>query len=143
MAFLQAYADPAILYNQVTYTLANPANIEYNFNEHDFIMHTSVITGKHTIYSKGTYYRASMDLLNLTYSLYDNLIALRGKTVTFYPYGTANIVIGQSTYDAISMSMIVTAVKFFHVDNALWTDACYIEMESESYYELDLNLQGI
>ena len=142
MATFYSDAAPAIVSGQTTITLANYANNEFDYNTPDYIMHTSAITGKRTLVAKGTYTKIALDLLDITYALYASLKACRGTTVTFYPYGTANITIGQATYTAPSFSALVTEVRFFHLNQALFCDACHIEMESESYYELALSLVG-
>lgn len=133
---------PVIITNTGTITLTNCLKPEYSFNDHDFILHKSVITGKRTIVSKGTYASARLLMHSFTYAQYLLLKALRGTVVTFYPYGNTTIVYGSTTYNLPSITMIVTKAKFFHFDNLTFTDGCMLEMESESYYELSLTGAG-
>ena len=130
--------NPKISYGGNTYELTNCANPEYSFAEHDFIMHVSAINGKRTLVSKGEYISAKIDVFGLSYSQYLALRSCIGQKVTFYPYGSANIYIGEDTYTALSLSMLVTELRFYHMDNKLWTDAVHIEMESEEYADNEL-----
>ncbi|HNX38833.1 MAG TPA: hypothetical protein PL124_12080 [Candidatus Cloacimonadota bacterium] len=134
---------PVIVAGTTTHQLVNYANCEYNYDEHDFILHTSKLTGKRTLISKGTYFSAQMTLRGLTYSLYTALRALRvGTAVTFYPYGQSNITIGGSVYTAPSITVLITKAAFFHLNNTLWRDGLLLEMASEGYYELTLTSAG-
>jgi hypothetical protein len=124
---------PTIKSGGTTYTLTEFADPEYNFNEHDFKLHTSVITGKRTLVSKGKYCTAKLSMYGLSYSLADTLRGLIGTKVTFYPYGTGNITVGTDAYQPLQISMLVVQAKFYHKDSLLWKDACNIEMVSEEY----------
>lgn len=122
--------------------LTNACNIEYNWNEHELILHKSVITGKETLVSKGTRAVASLDVIDLTYAQYATLKATLGKSVTFYPYGTENLMVGETAYLAPSITMLVKTLKPYHLNNINYCDAVHIIMESQSYYELALELVG-
>jgi len=124
---------PAVKSSGTTYTLTEFADPEYNFNEHDFKLHTSVITGKRTLVSKGKYCTAKLSLYGLSYSLADTLRGLIGTAVTFYPYGTGNTTIGTDVYSPLQIGMLVMQAKFYHKDNLLWKDACVLEMVSAEY----------
>jgi hypothetical protein len=102
-----------------------------------------VITGKETLVSKGTRAVAALDVIGLTYAQYRTLKGLRtSAVVTFYPYGKDNITIGENTYTAPSVSMLVKAVKPYHMNEVNYCDAVHIEMESQSYYELAMAVVG-
>lgn len=122
--------------------LTNWMDPDYNFNEHDFIMHTSVVTGKRTIVPKGTYFSAKLTLLGFTYSLYSSLKVIRGAVVTFYPYGEGTVTLNNTTYNLPSIVCIVKKVKFFHANQRRFTDGCFVELDSQDYYELALTVSG-
>lgn len=140
---IDASGRTAIINNGSDISLTNICNIDYNWNEHEFILHKSVITGKETLVSKGTRAVTALDVIGLTYAQYRTLKGLRTSTaVTFYPYGKDNVVIGESTYTAPSISMLVKAVKPYHMNEVNYCDAVHIEMESQSYYELAMAVVG-
>lgn len=135
--------DPVIVTSApATITLTNTLDPDYNFNEHDFIMHTSVINGKRTIVAKGTYFAAKLTLVGFTYTLYASLKGLRGSVVTFYPYGQGTVTLSNTVYDLPSITCLVKRVKFFHINNQRYTDGCILELDSQSYYELALTVSG-
>lgn len=135
-------ADPVVVNGATSVTLTGCEMPELDFNEHDFILHKSVVTGKRKIVSKGTYFSARVNLRGFTYTVYGNLKAMRGATVTFYPYGTGNITIGGVTYSAPSITCLCTKAKFYHHNNMIFTDGCLLELVSEGYYELALTVAG-
>jgi hypothetical protein len=141
MPIFEAYGDPIVTYNTTATTLTN-SMAELDYNEPDLIMHESVITGKRTVVVKGTRFKAKISLRGMSYSIYSTVKSWLGKTVTLQPYGSGNVVIGATTYTAPSITCLVTKVKFYHLDNLLFKDACLLEMESESYYELALSVVG-
>lgn len=131
--------NPKIITNTpATIELTPLVSLEMDYNESDFIMHKSVITGKHTIKFKGCYTAGKVHLQGFTYALYLLLKPLRGQVVSFYPYGVGTIVIGSTTYDLPFITMICTRAKFYHADNKKYKDGCLLEFISESYYELGL-----
>lgn len=129
---------PALKVGTSNILLQNACNIDYDWNDHDFVLHKSVITGKETLVSRGTRSVASIDVHGVNYSQYVQLKVLKGRAVTFYPYGPENITIGGTTYTAPTVTMLVKNVKPYHVNEVNYCDAVRIEMESESYYELNM-----
>lgn len=140
---LDTGSDPVIITaTPTTITLTNWMEPDYSFNEHDFIMHTSVVNGKRTIVPKGTYFSAKLTLVGFAYSLYSSLKGIRGATVTFYPYGQGTVTLANTTYDLPGIVCLVKKVKFFHSNNRRYTDGCLLELDSQSYYELALTVAG-
>jgi hypothetical protein len=135
-------AAPSIVSGQTTITLANFAKPDYSFDEHDYILHKSVITGKRTIYLRGHYFTARIHVFGMSYADYNSLRTLDGTAITFYPYGSGNITINNTTYTAPSITCIMRC-RFYHLNERLWTDAVILDMESESYANSPLNLQTV
>lgn len=134
---------PVIIAGENTYTLTDFAEPEYDWDQHEYLLHTSKLTGKRILVSKGQYASFKILLRGLTKTAYEGLRGLKtGSAVTFYPYGIANITIDGGVYTAPSVSVIVTQAKRFHLNQTLWRDAMLIEMISQDYAEMELELSG-
>ena len=141
MPIFEGYGDPIVTYITTATTLSNSFT-ELDYNEPDIIMHESVITGKRTAVVKGSRFKAKICLRGMSYATYSTVKGWLGKQVALQPYGSGIVVIGATTYTAPSITCLVTKTKFYHLDNLLFKDACLIEFESESYYELALSVVG-
>lgn len=135
------YQNPKITYGANTYELPL-CQPDDDWDETDFIMHTSVYTGKRTMVYKGTYCKATIRISNLPYATHAQYKAFRGKTVTLYPYGSGSITQGDVTYVLPSITMICTKVKYYHINSAIYTDACLIELVSEGYKDFAMSVVG-
>lgn len=135
------YQNPKIVYLGTTYEL--PLCLpDYDWDESDFIMHTSVYTGKRTMVYKGTYCKATIRISNLAYATHAQYKAFRGKTVILYPYGSGSITQGDISYTLPSIKMICTKVKYYHMNSAIYTDACLIELVSVGYKDFSMTVVG-
>lgn len=135
------YNHPKIVWSGTTIELQS-CMPEYDWDESDFIMHTSVLTGKRTIVYKGSYFKATIRIPNLTYTNYNAYKAFRGKTVVLWPYGTAAQIQGGTSYTPPSLTALVTKVKYYHQNSAIYTDACIIELISEGYKDFTIVAGG-
>jgi len=130
-------ADPKIVYGQTTYTLDNPV-VEYDWNESDYILHESIITGYLTIEERGERARAKIRALGVTWAKYVGYRLFAGKVVTFYPYGTDRLTIGQTEYNPPSFTAIVLQVKPYHSGGLIGTYNVLIDLVSQGYYTLTM-----
>ena len=135
------YRNPKIVYAGFTHELPS-CMPEYDWDESDFILHTSIVTGVRTIVHKGTYFKATIRIPNFLYTNYNTYKAWRGQTVTFYPYGTEAQVQGGISYTPPSLTALVTKVRYYHMNSAIYTDACLIELISQGYKEFTITAGG-
>lgn len=97
---------------------------EYNFCEPDYIINTSVLTGKKRRTKKGEYHSFKLTVNELTTALYNALkLANNSEDIRFFPYSDANT----------SYQVIITRLQPYHLKNSVMYDALKLEMETVSY----------
>lgn len=109
---------------------------EYDFNEPDQDIKTSVLTGKKHISESGVYTSAKITLYSYTESFYSLLIRLKAenKPVIMCFYGDYNI---GTAYKSPRCEMLIKRVKPFHMNNKYYADALMIDLISTGPYQLE------
>jgi hypothetical protein len=119
-----SYRDPAD--NLVTIDFSDDHSIvtEYSFNEPDYKINTSVITGKKKRIKKGEYHTFRLNINELTSALYNALkLANNSEDVRFFPYSDVNT----------SYQVIITRLQPYHLKNSILYDALKLELETVNY----------
>jgi len=130
--------DPAITID-LSAPGANSSFTEYDYCIPDYILHTSIITGKRHLLQRGTkdkhYAGFKIKIWGLNANDYETKYKLiDGKVVTFTPHADLS-----SNF----INCIVLNVKPFYKENMNFKDAVIMTLISESYYEPKTAQYGI
>ncbi len=110
----------------VTITFLDDHSIvtEYNYCEPDYIINTSVLTGKKKRTKKGEYHTFKLTINELTSSLHNALkLANNSEDVRFFPYSDVNT----------SYQVIITRLQPYHLKNSIMYDALKLELVTVNY----------
>lgn len=136
MILIPTISDPVLKSaGGTSYTLIN-AICDWNIDESDDELLTSVINGDRTLLQKGNYFNGEIDYYRLSVATYVALKALKGTLCRLWPFGQGAI--GQTTpqYYYPYVDVLVTQVKPYHRESKYYIDACIISVVSHKYYTL-------